>query len=811
MRLLGYRPDSEEESRVGLLTGHDRDEVPQGDQSEISIHELNPYPLCVDCFTHALSFLSGKDKVKAALICKAWKTLVYSPGLWPVLDLSSYSSAVHNLLLEHVLNKYAVRFTELRVLRLEGCTALRSGCLKIITENCPDLEVLLLTGCSKIHHKAVIATIPNLPNLEKLELFGVTEDYSVAEYLKRKYPWLDLGMFWLQYLASIGKEDPLMIMNGPNGARMRYPREVEFPDDIPEPVEAKVDDFQFYEEDVKAPDVEALYGPPLASRDFQFGRILPEIQERFEDGPPVLKDVTCRYAGGFVGGCWEQVRGRVIYSNQYYSRGGNYPREVLYSCREHRDEDFKDEELHWCRACERFTREGSFFGDMTCKVCHDENNLQNTEIWVPLTTTGIKSFNFNHVLSHTLNIADRRNLPATLKRYGTAKCTLDLTFEDEIGGDMDFSEAPIKSFWEANSQKIRLQVHTLKKRLERAKKKNETRALLLYRGTSTIEVHADKGLLFDGPEGQDYVNLTIQAWGEFYSIIGPIVGTLIAVLLFLGQITEFTNGATAVKPGPVSLPDQPKPKPSTEIYVIIVALVTIFLAMFCLIRFRQWCEIIFRSFMVIDIFMILALGAGILCMVTATNLKISTDIISMLAATWNFGIVGLLTFYKPVAEILHRGFLVTLFGLMAIITSSVLGWYVLLFVVLSAGADVLVMIRPRFAGLLTPFLLPTNFQVPNTTPRIFYEVNGLRLRATDFIFYGQMASVATASIVEVSVGYIYILVGCTLCIYVLPFFSKNVRPLPIAFIFMLLSLFTVDQILNPYLTDETMKWSLMHP
>jgi len=810
MRYIRLQHENEEESRIGLLAGHNRDE-PRC-PTEITIYELNPYPFCIDCFTHALSFLSGKDKVKAALICKAWKILVYTPGLWPVLDLSSYSSAVHNLLLEHVLNKYAVRFTELRVLRLEGCTALRSGCLKIITENCPDLEVLLLTGCSKIHHKAVIAAIPFLPNLEKLELFGLTEDYSVAEYLRRNYPWLDLGMFWLQYLASIGKEDPLMIMNGPTGARMRYPREVQFPEEAEEPREVKVDDFEFYQEEVKAPDVEALYAPPLASRDFQFGRILPEIRERFEEGPPALKDVTCRYAGGFVGGCWEQVRGRVIYSNQSYSRGGNYPREVLYSCQEHRDEDFKDEELHWCRACERFTREGSFFGEMTCKVCHDENNLQNTEIWVPLTTAGIKNFSFNHVLSHTLAIADRRNLPATLKRYGAAKCTLDLTFEGENGGDIDFSQAPIKTFWEANSQKIRLQVHTIRKRLERAKKKNETRALLLYRGTSTIEVHADKGLLFDGPEGQDYVNLTIQAWGEFYNIIGPIVGTLLAVLLFLGQITEFTYGVTNVSSaGPISLPDKPKPKPSTEIYVILVALVSIFLAMFCLIRFRQWCEVIFRSFMVLDILMILGLGAGILFMVTASNLGMNTDVISMLAAAWNFGVVGLLTFYQPVAEVLHRWFLVTLFGLMAIITSSVLGLYVLVFVVMLAGLDVLVMLRPRFASLLTPFLLPTNFQVPNTTPRIFYEVNGLRLRATDFIFYGQMASVATASIVEVSVGYIYILVGSTLCIYVLPFFSKKVRPLPIAFIFMLLSLFTVDQILNPYLTDRMIKWSLMHP
>merc|ERR1719411_1386011 len=126
--------------------------------------------------------------------------------------------------------------------------------------------------------------------------------------------------------------------------------------------------------------------------------------------------------------------------------------------------------------------------------------------------------------------------------------------------------------------------------------------------------------------------------------------------------------------------------------------------------------------------MILAGGAGALAVVSAGNLNISTDSISTALACWNFGIVGSLTFYKPVASVLHRTFLVTLFGLMA----------------------VLAMIRPRLASHFTPFLLPTNFQIPNTTPRIFYEVNGLRLRATDFMFYGMMASVATESVVSIS-------------------------------------------------------------
>jgi len=605
-----------------------------------------------------------------------------------------------------------------------------------------------------------------------------------------------------------------MIMNGVHGARARYYREVHFPDEEEKlSLDLADENFEFYNIEEKAESVEALLAPPLASRDFPFGKILPEIRERFEEGPPEPLPASCRYGGGFVGGCWGQLSGRVVYSNQFYPLGGNYPREVLYSCHEHRDEDFKDEELEWCRACERFTREGSFFGEMTCKVCFDEKNLQNREIWVPLTTSGIKNFNFNHVLAHTLTIADQRNLPTTLKNYGNTNFTLDLTFEDEEVEDIDFSEAPIKAFWMANSQKIRLQVHALKKRLEKAKKKNETRALLLYRGSNRVEIHADKGLLFDGSDGQDYINLTIQAWGEFYNILGPILGTLLAVLLFLNQILDFMNGLPIPGSDPINLPDKPQESSSLAQYIIIgfICVIIAVVGLCFLRRFRTLFERIFRIFMVADIFLILAIGAGVLAMASADNLNISTDIISMGFAAWNFGIVGLLAFYKPVPQVMHRVFLVTLFGLMAIILGSVLGLWTLVFILVFAGTDVFAMLRPRFATHFTPFLLPTNFQVPNTNPKIFYEINGLRLRATDFLFYGLMAVFTTESIVQVTIGYTGILFGCTLCVYVLPFFSKKIRPLPVSFLLLLLSLFLTDQILNPYLINSSIKWTLMHP
>jgi len=614
-------------------------------------------------------------------------------------------------------------------------------------------------------------------------------------------------MFWLQYLASIGREDPLMIMNGLTGARTRHFNEIEFlMNDLNDST-----DVLNLENESKA-EINQLNRNVIIDRDYQFGQISPKTRECFEQGRPELKVGLCRYEGGFVGGCWDRVTGRVVYSNNnFYQRGGNYPREVLYSCNAHRDEDFKDEDLHWCQACERFTRESSFFGEMTCKVCHDEKILQNREIWIPLTDLGIKNFSFNNILSHTLNMADRQNLPSTLKLYGNTSFTLDLTFEDEVG-NVDYSAVPIRPFWTANAQRIRLQVHDLKKKLLQAKKEKDTRALLLHNGNEQIQVWADPGLLFEGAHGQDYINLTIHALGEFYGIVGPILINLFVVLLFLRQIEEF-NSNSYMPISPIFLPDMPRTSSSNKMEFVyaFIAILGTFLFIFYMIRFREQFVALFRWFTAIDIFFILAAVPGILLMVSSVNLNINTDVFSAGFFAINFGIIGLLPFYKPVGEVVHRVFIVTLFGLVAITVGTVMESAALLFVALFAMTDVYAMLRPRFGAHFIPFILPRNFEVPMTPPIVFYQINGLCLRSTDFLFYGMMASFSTSILVARIIGYIGILFGCVLCLYVLPFFSKKIRPFPVAFAFLLVSLFLTDQILNPYLADNTLKWTLIYP
>lgn len=266
-------------------------------------------------------------------------------------------------------------------------------------------------------------------------------------------------------------------------------------------------------------------------------------------------------------------------------------------------------------------------------------------------------------------------------------------------------------------------------------------------------------------------------------------------------------------PNPINLPDIPQTSSSnkTEFLYAVIAILTTFLAIFYLVRFREQFVVLFRWFTAIDIFFILAAVPGILLIVCAVNLNINTDVFSVGIFAFNFGIVGLLPFYKPVGEVVHRVFIVTLFGLVAIILGSVLEWTVLLFVALFAMTDAFAMLRPRFANQFIPFILPRNFEIPAVTPRVFYQVNGLRLRATDFLFYGLMTSFTTNMLLAHTIAYIGILFGCTLCLYVLPFFSKKIRPFPVAFTFLLVSLFMTDQILNPYLVDSTLKWTMIYP
>jgi hypothetical protein len=75
--------------------------------------------------------------------------------------------------------------------------------------------------------------------------------------------------------------------------------------------------------------------------------------------------------------CWGEIKGRLVYSNVFYHRRGNYPEELLYSCANHAAEDERDEAYHKCQSCECLLRPASMWTELVCRTCYDRSNLQN--------------------------------------------------------------------------------------------------------------------------------------------------------------------------------------------------------------------------------------------------------------------------------------------------------------------------------------------------------------------------------------------------------------------------------------------------
>eukprot|EP01084_Bolivina_argentea_P302814 522733_1 len=432
--------------------------------------------------------------------------------------------------------------------------------------------------------------IDNQPSLNN-RIQRVRLMICLAKAIKNCRPWMDLGLFWMQILSMVGRNDPLMIVSVNeydelyatqtemidflvskecfSGARYMTLNEYKLhlircemngdDDDDEEEEEVDVDmDFELCpdHEYIKAEEADDFYPKqyPLIMEDrnvnesqlFAFHKLRVEklrnyfVSEYDATLPPNLCVSLCRYRGQFQGGCWGRVIGRIVYSNCDYEQHGNYPCEVLFSCEAHSNEDFTDDALDKCQSCERLFRNKSMLrvNNLICKTCYDSKKLQEKCIWVNLNKKGFKSFNFSHVVQYTLNVADRRNLPKTLKSYGKirAELTYEMKEDDEEEEEEEeekeaaeiYSRVSVNTFWENNQVRISGMMDKFGETLRRAQSRKATRAILVYADeieeeeeTKYIEILADPGVLFDGLDGVDYIFLTVSAWTQFYSILCP--------------------------------------------------------------------------------------------------------------------------------------------------------------------------------------------------------------------------------------------------------------------------------------------------
>jgi len=277
----------------------------------------------------------------------------------------------------------------------------------------------------------------------------------------------------------------------------------------------------------------------------------------------------------------------------------------------------------------------------------------------------------------------------------------------------------------------------------------------------------------------------------------------------------------------ISLPDAPTDGASSSVYLFYAlgAFIVLITGAFIAYRFQRRCEQVFRLFLVGDIFLILAIGFAILLVIVGINYNLSIDAVTFGVLVYNLGVVGVVSFYWAVPPLLHRVFLVVLNCIMSIMITSAISWYVLFLLLILVLADVAAMLRPSFGRMFSPFLVPTQIQLPNTTPRIFYQVYGLRVRAPEFMFYGLFLGLidpknpynAEEGESDGFNGYytlvmllmVAVLGGFVLSVFVMPFFSKRVRPLPVSFALLVLAIVFYTQVFRDY-QDRT-AWSLIVP
>lgn len=126
---------------------------------------------------------------------------------------------------------------------------------------------------------------------------------------------------------------------------------------------------------------------------------------------------------------------------------------------------------------------------------------------------------------------------------------------------------------------------------------------------------------------------------------------------------------------------------------------------------------------------------------------------------------------------------------------------VILFIVVAM--DVVSELRPNM-NLLVPFIMPTTFEMIYSTPRLIYQVGGMRLRGLDFLWYGLMVGQVGFYLESFVWLFIGVIASVVLTVFVVPYMGKSriglerLRPLPVAFLAMVLIMWLEGRLFSPY-------------
>jgi hypothetical protein len=310
--------------------------------------------------------------------------------------------------------------------------------------------------------------------------------------------------------------------------------------------------------------------------------------------------------------------------------------------------------------------------------------------------------------------------------------------------------------------------------------------------------------------GAEHLALMNVAGRHVFGILAPIVTVMLAVVYFVSVNDRIQQSATSLGYNNYLAGVDGATKTASidlEWYIIgAVLIVCMFGGGYMFSRRREQCIQVLRYVMLLDFWLMFVGGGAILVGFLAVDLGIPLDLFTLLIMVVNFGTMATFSMYVvQFPPSLHRVFLIALNIIMALLLAISLPWLMILVLVgLIAGLDMVssYLYMHINGGELTPFILPTRFQLLYETPKLLYHVGGLRMRNLDLMLYGLMVSLMPHSLGAISVGFMVILCSIALVCFLNPYYGfDRLRPLPVALFFTLVAWYMTEDALLPCMSS----------
>ncbi|MES1909907.1 MAG: hypothetical protein MHM6MM_002590 [Cercozoa sp. M6MM] len=506
-----------------------------------------------------------------------------------------------------------------------------------------------------------------------------------------------------------------------------------------------------------------------------------------------LTAAACAFAENMdadIGNCGGDVHGRLVYDSVSWRIPGKYPAMVHYACRRHRNQVFRGNDVWHCQVCQSAYLANSMATEVTCSLCNDRAQMTAQRRWISLDLATeeevlISHLSFGNILERTVVLSNRRNLPSSLEIVASVRCTLDVnqesmqsppSFAQQVQqqreeqqqqvDDLDFLNAPddgpgeedeekedepllnnvdrgvsYLAFWQHNEPQVNLHVEQIKSALLEARRRNNTRALLVYRPGDEcdhIDVVVDRRSAIKSPVHETSLRSLYSGWSAFWLIALPILAMSVVLPMLvwmyrpLSAFDSIDNGMGV--PAIVVQTRQDTPAYWLPLVVIAGVLAIFALATWMAARHRETCERIFRKFLVVDSMLILSVGTGIilftLWFALSAGRHLPMDVFAFVFVCWNVGGLGVAALWLHVPSVLPKISVAFLTAIMAFVVTVVLGPYAFVLTTLVAFLD----FACWTAGVdwLMPFL-SQNIIPEHLTPRLYYQVRGVRVRIFDLM------------------------------------------------------------------------------